>query len=315
VNDARDRIPRRSTLTIMGAACAVGLTTVGRAAAAGPQPWRPSDDPLIIDSEGRVGIGKEPSPNALLDVAGRIRSQELLIRNNALVVDAEGRVGVGKEPDPSALLDVGGKIKSQELNIRNGSLVVDAEGKIGVGTPAPTALLEVNGALKSNSLEVKDGGGSMTGTLTLTVAKEKSPALAISATGYLAFGADVKPKEGDAGKIGYKVFTDGLDIVGAGENADLSDRKITIHTQGGMSVLGPILMDGFLNRPNDAQTVGRKETMRAKVKQILESAPVGTLIWYLTSDTEDPNIAWKNSAGKLRTARLFRVHDETVDLK
>jgi hypothetical protein len=310
VNDVANRLSRRSTLAVVGAASAVGLASVGRLAAAGSQPSRPSDDPLVIDDKGRVGIGKTPDPDdiALLDVGGKIKSLELNIRNNALVVETNGKVGIGKAPDPGASLDVGGKIKSLELNIRNNALVVDASGNVGIGTAAaPTARLEVIGALKCNSLDVKGGGGTMTGTLTLTVPKETSPALAISANGYLAFGAGLDPKQTHAGKVGYKLFTDGLDFVGAGEKEDLSDRKITMHTQGGMSVNGPILMDGFLNRRNEEQKEPKKETMRAKVKQILEPAPVGTFILYLTSDYGDPNIAYKDSAGKLWTARLFRA--------
>ena len=315
MNDVANRLTRRSTLAVAGAACAVGLTTAGRAAAAGSQPWRPSDDPLVIDAEGRVGIGKAPDTSALLDVGGTIKSLELNIGNNALVVETNGKVGIGKAPDPGASLDVGGKIKSLELNIRNNALVVDASGNVGIGTAAaPTARLEVIGALKCNSLDVKGGGGTMTGTLTLTVPKETSPALAISANGYLAFGAGLDPKQTHAGKVGYKLFTDGLDFVGAGEKEDLSDRKITMHTQGGMSVFGPILMDGYLNRRNEEQRAPLKATMRAKVKAMLESAPVGTFILYLTSDDEDPNVAWKNSHGKLRSAALYRTQGATVDL-
>ena len=44
--------------------------------------------------------------------------------NDALVVDTNGKVGIGKAPDPNALLDVGGMIKSQELNSGNDALVV-----------------------------------------------------------------------------------------------------------------------------------------------------------------------------------------------
>jgi|GEM_PF-721935 len=57
-------------------------------------------------------------------------------------------------------------------------------------------------------------------------------------------------KEVNNGKIGYQTFTDGLDIVGAGTT---SDRKISLHTQGGLNVYGsynttyPIYSQNFID--------------------------------------------------------------------
>ena len=54
-------------------------------------------------------------------------------------------------------------------------------------------------------------------------------------------------KHADAGKIGYKLFGDGLDIVGAGENATAGTagaRKIKLWAEGGLTVEGPLKIPG-----------------------------------------------------------------------
>lgn len=59
----------------------------------------------------------------------------------------------------------------------------------------------------------------------------------ISQSNVLEFGVG-KSKTDAAGQIGYQSYSEGLDIVGAGESA--AERKITMHAQGGTDFLGPI---------------------------------------------------------------------------
>lgn len=54
----------------------------------------------------------------------------------------------------------------------------------------------------------------------------------------LEFGAGTTPKEVNNGRIGYQLYSAGLDIVGAGTN--MASRRITFHAQGGSEFLGPI---------------------------------------------------------------------------
>lgn len=55
----------------------------------------------------------------------------------------------------------------------------------------------------------------------------------------LEFGAGIGGKEINSGKIGYKTFTDGLDIVGAGSSLGF-DRKINFFNEGGSKFYGNI---------------------------------------------------------------------------
>ncbi len=74
------------------------------------------------------------------------------------------------------------------------------------------------------------GGFNQTGTWT--------PYFALTAQGVLEFRPGLAGKEINAGKIGYAVFTDGLDIVGAGTSG--SSRKINLFAEGGANFSGPI---------------------------------------------------------------------------
>ena len=81
MNDAPSRVTRRSTLAVIGAAysAAAALTTVVHPAAARSQSSRPTDDALVVDEKGNVGIGKAPGPDAMLDVGGKIKSSSLAV--------------------------------------------------------------------------------------------------------------------------------------------------------------------------------------------------------------------------------------------
>jgi hypothetical protein len=60
----------------------------------------------------------------------------------------------------------------------------------------------------------------------------------------LEFGYGLS-KEVNNGKIGYKTFTDGLDIIGAGNTS--ADRKITIHSQGGTTIHGAVFGKSYFD--------------------------------------------------------------------
>lgn len=64
-----------------------------------------------------------------------------------------------------------------------------------------------------------------------------SGSLNIQGAGAVQLGTGVK-KEVNAGKIGYKTFSDGLDIVGAGETSGA--RRVTVWNEGGATFKGPI---------------------------------------------------------------------------
>lgn len=59
----------------------------------------------------------------------------------------------------------------------------------------------------------------------------------------IEFGAGIAPKEVNNGRIGYQLYSSGLDVVGAGTN--LATRKITFHAQGGSTFLGPVSANSF----------------------------------------------------------------------
>jgi hypothetical protein len=263
---------------------------------------------LVIDEKGNVGIGKEPAPDTLLDVGGKLKSLDLTVNGP---VSVSGALSFG--PGQGQRLNlwntsnaIGIQLNTQYFrSTKNfawftGGTHDDNELNPGGGTMAMALSvdrLDVYGSVKATKF--LGGGAELTGPLT------------ISGNQYLEFGAGLKGREKDAGKIGYKIFSNGLDIVGAGESGDLSDRRITFHAQGGLTVLGPLLgltvlgpllMDGFLSQqPPDTKA------MRAKVKAILASAPVGTFMWYITNDNEDPCVAWKNKDGKIKSNAMYRA--------
>jgi len=79
----------------------------------------------------------------------------------------------------------------------------------------------------------------------------------------LELGKGILPKETNAGTIAYKLFSDALDIIGAGENSDLTDRKVKIWAEGGTEMNGDIQVNadaninGTLKFDGDAGTTGQ----------------------------------------------------------
>jgi hypothetical protein len=327
VNDLPNRLSRRSTLAVVGAASAVGLASVGRLAAAGSQPPPPSGDALVVDDKGRVGIGKTPDPNdnALLDVGGKIKSLDLTVNGP---VDVSGALSFGARQGQLLNLWTTSNAIGIQLNTQyfrttknfawfTGGTHNDHEINPGGGTVAMALSVDqlaVNGFVKATKFV--GGGAELSGPLTITlpsvpVEKEKSLALAISGNHYLEFGAGIK-KQANNGKIGYKLFGDGLDVVGAGEKVDLSDRKITLHTQGGLTVNGPILMDGFLGQYNNSITNAPKAKVEARVKEVLEKAPVGTFMFYLINRGKDPRYAWKDADNNVYSTSVGSSGKDTL---
>lgn len=103
----------------------------------------------------------------------------------------------------------------------NGRVFLDeTTGNLGVGIDAPTARLHVDGVGKFG------GSVQIEGEQTLE----------------LGYGI---PKEANAGKLGYQVWTDGLDIVGAG--TEEGSRKIQLFAEGGLSIRGPVAITPHLN--------------------------------------------------------------------
>jgi hypothetical protein len=88
-------------------------------------------------------------------------------------------------------------------------------GNVGIGTPTPGAKLHIAGGVKI------DGANT------------------------LEFGAGVVGKEANAGKIGYRAFSnDALDIIGAGTG---SNRVVRVYAESGLGVNGPVNAQSFNN--------------------------------------------------------------------
>jgi len=81
-------------------------------------------------------------------------------------------------------------------------------GNVGVGTTSPTAKLHLNGHMK------------------------------IQGANMLEFGAGVSGKQQDAGKIGYKVYSDALDVIGAGNTT--TTRRLKFWNEGGAEFTGNV---------------------------------------------------------------------------
>ncbi|MCC2545697.1 tail fiber domain-containing protein [Hymenobacter sp. BT175] len=102
------------------------------------------------------------------------------------------------------------------------SIDIGASGNVGIGTPSPQAKLDVRGNVKileANTLE---------------------------------FGAGLPGKHADAGTIGYgNITTDALNIVGAGSST--TDRKVTVYSEGGMTITGNLTLNGVVASSSDAR--------------------------------------------------------------
>ncbi len=130
------------------------------------------------------------------------------------------------------------------------------DGNLGLGVINPTSKLDVNGDI------------------------------AVSQNNKLEFGKGLS-KESNAGTIGYQRFSDALDIVGAGENTDLSDRKVKIWAEGGTEMNGNAQVSG------NAQINGN-----ANINGTLKiDGNAGTTGQVLVSNGPSASPTWQSSPG------------------
>jgi hypothetical protein len=99
--------------------------------------------------------------------------------------------------------------------------VISNAQNVGIGTTTPQSKLHINGSVKIDSNYFLEMGAGLT-------------------------------KHADAGKIGYQLFTDALDIVGAGTEDD--NRKIVLFSEGGLS-------GGSLSNANGFASIGIGENV------------------------------------------------------
>ncbi len=96
------------------------------------------------------------------------------------------------------------------------------------------------------------------------------------------------------GMIGYGTFSSGtaLDIVGAGTQSNYSDRKINLHTQGGLTVFGGATVDGNLRTNGWTEAFG---PIYAKNSVVIEGS--GKLNFATPERTGQHINLWGNSYG------------------
>ncbi|HTH49706.1 MAG TPA: tail fiber domain-containing protein [Candidatus Limnocylindria bacterium] len=97
--------------------------------------------------------------------------------------------------------------------------------------------------LATSAVKLVQDNGSGTDLLTssgnlLTL----SGSIDVTGNNSLEFGSTIAGKEPNAGRIGYQLFDDALDIVGAGTG---NNRKVKIFAEGGLTVNGPVSANSF----------------------------------------------------------------------
>lgn len=84
------------------------------------------------------------------------------------------------------------------------------------------------------------GGGNITALRSVTVYADGGflmhAPLLMPNNRHIAFGYGIAGKDPAAGNMGYQIYSDGLDIVGAGTTGN--NRKMHLHTQGGLQISG-----------------------------------------------------------------------------
>lgn len=149
-----------------------------------------------------------------------------------------------------------------ELVGTSGSSVLKVgAGQVGINlSGSPTSELDVGGTVKSTALVINGpttvtGTSTVHGTSTINGATTFNGPVAISGNNFLHLGSGIAGKQGDAGKIGYGLWTaDALDIVGGGVNQ--FTRAVKVWAEGGTSFSGPVTAvnfvgsgDGLINVP------------------------------------------------------------------
>ena len=177
---------------------------------------------MSLQASGNVGIGTT-TPKQLLDVSGSLatataNTQSLLRLTRPITPGA--KYGNALELALGSF-DTGVNSHSQvDFKLADGStndpdrtiMSLQSSGNVGIGTSTPTAPLDVNGGVK------------------------------IEGYNTLEFGAGIAGKDGDAGKIGYGSFSNGvsLDIKGGGVTGA---HLIRIIAEGGTTIYGGVNID------------------------------------------------------------------------
>ena len=240
---------------------------------------------LFVGKAGNVAIGPsrlDPTYNYKLHVSTSQAKTSTNVGYGLAVTttDAVNPFGLGvRLIGAPALADRSAVLLTTDVNLADGGRLVlqPSSGNVGIGTYTPKAdnKLEVNGKIAATSLDVDSATiqKSVTALGALTVEKDatlKGP-MKIEGKNMLEFGAGVSDKQGDAGKIGYQVWDDALDIVGAGAKVgNPLPRKITFWAEGGATFTGNLNVSGTvvgniktrLQVNNDAETTLTKPNWR-----------------------------------------------------
>lgn len=178
---------------------------------------------------------------------------------------------------------------------------------------------------------VKQSGSNMTGALKITLPPNPGTqrALAISGNHYLEFNTGDENKQNDAGKIGYQVFTgDALDIIGAGPKtpnpqADAGPRKIKLWAEGGLTVTGPIRVDGPIYQKlhlipwnsYGGDWYNEESPVMQHFKSALKDSPKGTFLHALV-DLADLNhvlfFGWVDNGDQIRVMEFQREREPRI---
>lgn len=137
-------------------------------------------------------------------------------------------VANGAIPGAGVGLNVGGGVNSyfDSPGIVGGSMTIDGTNRrVGIGTATPANPLSVAG---NADISGNLGIGTATPNVNLAIA-------GVGAT--IELGAGVADKEANAGRIGYRRYTDALDIVGGGTN---QARRITFWAEQGSTFHGRV---------------------------------------------------------------------------
>lgn len=170
---------------------------------------------ITMYSEGGLGINGSVGINGNLGVNGDM---------NVGVVTSGGKVQL--RPDLNGIVFGADRPKQFPWN---GSIMY-ASGQLANGED--TLLIQ--------------GGGNNTGLRSVTVFADGGlllhGPLLMPGNRHINFGYGIAGKDPAAGNIGYKLYSSGLDIVGAGNSQN--ERQVTFHAQGGTTFNGKVGIDG-----------------------------------------------------------------------
>lgn len=157
------------------------------------------------------------------------------LSTRGLIVNSAGQVGIGTE-SPSTSLSFGTSAPTGRPTV---AVREDLGANYyGIGITAAEATLDF-WAGNLRHMVLSNTGNVGIGTLPNAARLHVHGNTKISNNFFLEFGAGLD-KEPNAGKIGYQLFTQGLDIVGAGDSAP--ERRVTIWAEKGCTIQGPCSM-------------------------------------------------------------------------